>query len=525
MLGRAHWRCDTHKKQSRYCFALLVSITAVGPEQRRLPGGRTSETIGSPAALLQKGITAPHAMRLKCAMRVATLLCLLTACRAASVKGVPPPADADSSSSSDSSMRTSRDSLHKVTKGRAPSCNGCQRREAVLSKTMRLEGYWHIVASLGPVNTALVASSLVVCLVLTARVFLSRSALETLFYVTLYLVASPTAILVNKILMKDYGFGYPVLVSALGQSCTAVGAWVAVRFFGVSIESGLRVDRSSMLLLGGASALALVLGQYPYLYLTVAFIQMLKAFSPAYMVIFLFALGVERPSRPVIACVLGLSVFTAIASAGEVNFNLVGVLFMASASCSDAMRLVIAQKLVRRRRRRCHRRRCCRCCCCRRRRCCCCCCCCCAYCHHLRDLLAHAGPFALPHAAAESEARPDRDALLHLADLLAVDAAGGGAHRAADSVSRGRHPPGARTPVRLLRVGLRGLLRQPDVVPASEADLFDDAEDADDGAQWRPRHRLSDRDGRDHHIARGSRLHRVRARLRICACCTGWARF
>ena len=84
--------------------------------------------------------------------------------------------------------------------------------------------------------------------------------------------------------MKDVGFGYPVMVSALGQTITAVCSTVAVRFFGVSIETGKRVDRRSMLLLGGASALALVLGQYPYLYLTVAFIQMLKAFSPTYMV-------------------------------------------------------------------------------------------------------------------------------------------------------------------------------------------------------------------------------------------------
>jgi len=177
--------------------------------------------------------------------------------------------------------------------------------------------------------------------------FLSRDLLVTLFYATLYLLASPTAILVNKILMKDYGFGYPVLVSALGQTTTAVCAFVAVHCGGVSVENGRRVDRGSMLLLGGASALALVLGQYPYLYLTVAFIQMLKAFSPAYMVGFLYCLGVEYPSRRVIACVLGLSMFTCIASAGEVNFNLVGVLFMAAASCSDALRLVVAQKLLR----------------------------------------------------------------------------------------------------------------------------------------------------------------------------------
>ena len=234
-------------------------------------------------------------------------------------------------------------------RGRAPSCGGCARREGVLTQTMRLQSYGRIFTALGPVTSALLAGGLALGIGLAATYWLSRDVIMTLVYVILYLVASPTAILVNKILMKDYGFGYPVLVSALGQSMTAVCAYVAVRFFGVSIENGRRVEGSSMLLLGGMSALALVLGQYPYLYLTVAFIQMLKAFSPAYMVIFLYCLGVEYPSRSVIFCVLGLSICTCIASAGEVHFNLIGVLFMAAASCSDALRLVVAQRVCMRR--------------------------------------------------------------------------------------------------------------------------------------------------------------------------------
>ena len=71
-----------------------------------------------------------------------------------------------------------------------------------------------------------------------------------------------------------------LLVTALGQTTTAVCSSAVVRCFGLSIENGRRVGCRSLLLLGGASAFALVLGQYPYLYLTVAFIQMLKAFSP-----------------------------------------------------------------------------------------------------------------------------------------------------------------------------------------------------------------------------------------------------
>lgn len=102
-------------------------------------------------------------------------------------------------------------------------------------------------------------------------------------------------------------------------------------------------------LLGAASALALVLGQYPYLYLTVAFIQMLKAFSPAYMVVLLSCLGIEYPSTRIKLIVMGLCVSAAIASAGEVNFHMLGIIFMVGASLSDALRLVLAQWLLKNR--------------------------------------------------------------------------------------------------------------------------------------------------------------------------------
>ena len=246
-----------------------------------------------------------------------------------------------------STGRQIQENVPKSAKGRAPSCNGCQRRESALAKTMRLSAFSQVVATIGVANTILLGTLLLLLVSAGARHFLPREMLVTLFYTLLYMLASPTAILVNKVLMKDYGFGYPVLVSALGQGTTAIAAWVAVQLGYVSLETGRQVEKKNLIILGGASALALVLGQYPYLYLTVAFIQMLKAFSPAYMVIFLYCLGVEYPSRRVISCILGLSAFTAVASAGEVNFNVIGVLFMAAASISDALRLVIAQKLLK----------------------------------------------------------------------------------------------------------------------------------------------------------------------------------
>jgi len=212
---------------------------------------------------------------------------------------------------------------------------------------MRLHTYSEALRELGPIKGSILVLICIILVCIMLRKLVSQELLITLFYSLLYLIASPTAILVNKILMKDYGFGYPVMVSAFGQGMTTLCSFLLVHCGYETLDKGPTVPRSSLVLLGGASALALVLGQYPYLYLTVAFIQMLKAFSPAIMVLLLSFMGVEYPSRRVIFCVLGLSFCTAVASAGEVNFNVIGVLFMAGASCSDALRLVIAQKLLK----------------------------------------------------------------------------------------------------------------------------------------------------------------------------------
>ena len=135
---------------------------------------------------------------------------------------------------------------------------------------------------------------------------------------------------------------------ALGMGTTSVASFLCVRVFKTHpIDQSKPVPVSNLVVLGATTALALCLGQYPYLYLTVAFIQMLKAFSPTYMVIFLALLGVEQPSRRIVLITVGLSAFTALASAGEVNFNLVGVSFMVAASTADAVRLVVAQKLLK----------------------------------------------------------------------------------------------------------------------------------------------------------------------------------
>ena len=87
-------------------------------------------------------------------------------------------------------------------------------RESASASKMRLHKYADLVAKVGPIRSMLLASLAVLALCACALRFLSRSSLLTLFYTALYLTASPAAILINKVIMKDFGFHYPIIVSA-----------------------------------------------------------------------------------------------------------------------------------------------------------------------------------------------------------------------------------------------------------------------------------------------------------------------
>ena len=83
----------------------------------------------------------------------------------------------------------------------------------------------------------------------------------TLLYTMLYLIASPVAIMANKILMKDKGFGYPVMVSAMGQVSTPRSrrsphiSPVSPPYLAAQPRSGVRVLASQLALEGARTRL------------------------------------------------------------------------------------------------------------------------------------------------------------------------------------------------------------------------------------------------------------------------------
>ena len=175
--------------------------------------------------------------------------------------------------------------------------------------------------------------------------------LVTALFVIVYLLVGPALILANKRLLKDVGFHFPMMVSGLGQASSAVGSFVAVRV--LKLQPLTQSDRitwrfylKNMCVVGAATAASLCFGNAGYLYLTVSFVQILKAFTPVFVVAMLFLTGIATPSARVVFSVLMIAVGTAIAAAGEVNFNLLGLAVMFCAETCEALRLVLTQKLL-----------------------------------------------------------------------------------------------------------------------------------------------------------------------------------
>ena len=160
----------------------------------------------------------------------------------------------------------------------------------------------------------------------------------------------PALIIVNRTILKERGFNYPMAVSGLGLLFSSAVSLVLVHCRCVRNEHARVVTPSfwlqNLLPIGAALAATLAAGNAVYLYLPVGFIQMLKAFTPTVTLSMLWVTGIEVPSVRVLLAVLGICAGTAIASLGESSLNLIGLGLMLIAEVTEALRLVLTQKLL-----------------------------------------------------------------------------------------------------------------------------------------------------------------------------------
>lgn len=175
--------------------------------------------------------------------------------------------------------------------------------------------------------------------------------LHPAFYVVAWIGFSGGVILFNKWLLDTLGFRFPIVLTAwhmvfatfmtqvLARTTTLLDGRKTVKMTG-------RVYLRAILPIGFFFSLSLICGNKAYLYLSVAFIQMLKACMPVAVLLITWALKVAPPSMKTLGNVSFIVLGVVIASIGEIRFNLTGFLYQIAGLGFEATRLVMVQRLL-----------------------------------------------------------------------------------------------------------------------------------------------------------------------------------
>jgi len=169
--------------------------------------------------------------------------------------------------------------------------------------------------------------------------------------IPVWIVLSSAVILYNNHLYSTLNFRYPVFLVTWHLTFAAIGTRVLQRtthLLDGAKEVHITKDMfvRSILPIGLLFSGSLILSNTAYLYLSVAYIQMLKAFTPVAILLISWSFRIQEPSKKLAVIVFMISTGVALASHGELHFNLVGFITQAAAVAFEASRLVMIQLLL-----------------------------------------------------------------------------------------------------------------------------------------------------------------------------------
>jgi hypothetical protein len=179
----------------------------------------------------------------------------------------------------------------------------------------------------------------------------SKAKLSASAIIPLWICLSSTVIIYNNYLYNTLNFKYPVFLVTWHLTFAAIGTRVLQRtthlLDGVKdVNMTKNMFMQSILPIGLLFSGSLILSNTAYLYLSVSYIQMLKAFTPVAILIISWTFRIAEPNRKLAVIVFMISAGVALASKGELRFNLIGFVTQASAVAFEASRLVMIQILL-----------------------------------------------------------------------------------------------------------------------------------------------------------------------------------
>jgi len=170
-------------------------------------------------------------------------------------------------------------------------------------------------------------------------------------YVTAWIAASSGTILYNKWLLDTLGFSFPIILTTWHMLFATIATQVLARTTGMldsrhKLNMNKDIYMKAIFPIGFFFSLSLIFGNKAYLYLSVAFIQMLKATNPVVVLLITWGLGFKPFDGKTLANVSIIVLGVIIASYGEIRFVLAGFICQALATGFEATRLVLIERLL-----------------------------------------------------------------------------------------------------------------------------------------------------------------------------------
>lgn len=174
-----------------------------------------------------------------------------------------------------------------------------------------------------------------------------KQVLRTYSYVAIWIGLSGTVIMFNKYLLAYAGFPYPIALTMWHMffcAALAIGLVKSGKVSSINMDQATYIR--AIIPIGACYAGTLWVGNAAYLYLSVSFIQMLKALMP----VAVFGVGcvfkTQRFEWNTLSNMIIVTIGVAVASYGEINFNLTGVMLQLCSICAESVRLVLVQILL-----------------------------------------------------------------------------------------------------------------------------------------------------------------------------------
>ncbi|XP_073284166.1 probable sugar phosphate/phosphate translocator At3g17430 isoform X1 [Primulina huaijiensis] len=179
---------------------------------------------------------------------------------------------------------------------------------------------------------------------------ISRQLLLTYLYLLVYIVLSSGVILYNKWVLspKYFNFPLPITLTMIHMGFSGLVAFLLIRVFKVvsPVKMTFEIYVTCVVPISAFFASSLWFGNTAYLFISVAFIQMLKALMPVATFLMAVVCGTDKLKCDIFVNMILVSFGVVISSYGEIHFNVVGTVYQVTGIFAEALRLVLTQVLL-----------------------------------------------------------------------------------------------------------------------------------------------------------------------------------